>query len=69
MGKNQSVMTSKIAELLEKDPGQTIKELAEKLDMNRSFLAGYLRALEEQNYVRSKRVGPARLYFNKGDNL
>ena len=69
MGKNQSKMASRISELLERDPGQTIKELAEKLDMNRSYLAGYLKALEEQNCVRSKRVGPARLYFNKVDNL
>jgi predicted transcriptional regulator len=64
MVKNYNKLTPKIIELLEKDPGQTIKELAKKLDVNRSFLAGYLKALEDQKRIRSKEVGPARLYFN-----
>lgn len=52
-------------ELLEKDPGQTIKQLTEQLEVNRTFLAGYLQALENQGYVRSKKIGPAKVYFKK----
>ena len=59
-------LTSKIIKLLEDDPGQAVKDLARKLNVNRTFLAGYLRALEDQGYVRSKRVGPARIYFKTG---
>ncbi len=57
-------LTLKLIELLEKDPGQTIKQLAEELNVNRTFLAGYLKALESQGYVRSKKIGPAKVYFN-----
>ena len=59
-----SKLTEKIIRLLEKDPGQSVKELARKLGVNRVFLSGYLQALENQGYVRSKRIGPARAYFN-----
>lgn len=64
MPKDYGNLAPKVIGLLEKDPGQTIKELAKKLKVNRSFLAGYLKALEDQGYVRSKDVGPARVYFN-----
>jgi predicted transcriptional regulator len=57
----------RIIKLLENDPGQTIKDLAKKLGVNRTFLAGYLEALENQDYIKSKRIGPAKVYFsNKG---
>jgi predicted transcriptional regulator len=60
---------SRIVEMLENNPGQTIKELAAKLNVNRSFLAGYLKALEDKEYIRSREVGPARIYFNnKGEH-
>ena len=60
------ILSQKIIELLEKSPGQTVKELANQLEVNRTFLSGYLRALEEQGYVKSKEIGPARVYF-KGE--
>ena len=58
----------KIIKLLEEDLGQAVKDLARKLNVNRTFLdgAGYLRTLEDQGYVRSKRVGPVRIYFKTG---
>jgi predicted transcriptional regulator len=56
-------LTTKIIRLLEEDPGQAVKDLAKKLGVNRIFLAGYLEALENQGYVRSKRIGPAKVYF------
>ena len=55
----------KISRLLDDNPGQTIKDLAKQLKVNRSFLAGYLKALEDQGLVRSKRIGPAKVYFNE----
>jgi len=51
--------------LLENDPGQAVKDLAKKLGVNRTFLAGYLKALENQGYVKSKRIGPAKVYFKR----
>jgi predicted transcriptional regulator len=65
MGKK--ILSKKILKLLEISPGQTVKELANRLEVNRTFLSGYLRALEEQGFVKSKEVGPARVYF-KGDS-
>ena len=55
----------KILKLLDENPGQSVKELARQLKVNRSFVAGYLQALEDQGYVRSKRIGPAKVYFIK----
>ena len=65
MPKDYGNLTPKVIGLLEKNPGQTIKELAKQLKVNRSFLAGYLKALEEQGYVKSKRIGPAKVYFKE----
>jgi len=56
-------LTLKIIKLLENDPGQAVKNLAKKLGVNRTFLAGYLKDLENQGYVKSKRIGPAKVYF------
>jgi predicted transcriptional regulator len=58
-------LTQRIMELLKNDPGRTVKELAEKLEVNRTFLAGYLKALENQKVVKSKRIGPAKVYFKE----
>jgi len=63
MLKEYADLTDKILKLLEKDPGQPVQELAKELKINRTFLAGYLKALENQGYVRSKRIGPAKVYF------
>mgnify|MGYP001104370703 CR=1 FL=1 len=54
---------SRIVELLQEDPGQSVKTLAGQLKVNRTFLAGYLEAMENLGYVKSKKVGPARVYF------
>jgi len=56
-------LTAKIIKLLENDPGQAVKDLAKKLGVNKTFLAGYLKALEKQGYVKSKRIRPAKVYF------
>ena len=66
MAKEYEGLTAKITKLLENDPGQPVKDLAKKLGVNRTFLAGYLKALENQGYVKSKRIGPAKVYFNSG---
>ncbi|MEM2058371.1 MAG: winged helix-turn-helix domain-containing protein [Nitrososphaerota archaeon] len=55
----------KIMQELEKNPGQSVMELAKRLKINRTFLAGYLEALENRGYVRSKKIGPARVYFKE----
>ena len=61
-----SNLTERIIRLLEKDPGQQIQQLARELKMNRTFLAGYLSALENEGKVKSKKIRPAKVYF-KGD--
>jgi predicted transcriptional regulator len=58
-------LTSKIVKLLEEDPGQSVKELAEQLEVNRTFLSGYLKALADQGFIKSKKIGPAKVYFNE----
>ena len=61
----QGGLTLKIIKLLENDLGQAVKDLARKLGVNRTSLAGYLKALENQSYVRSKRIGPAKVFFRR----
>ena len=63
MAKEYKGLTAKIIKLLEEDPGQPVKDLARELGVNRTFMTGYLKALENQGYVRSKKTGPARVYF------
>ena len=67
MPKSRS-LADKIVRLLEEDPGQSVKEMANQLEVNRTFLSGYLRALEDQGYVKSKKIGPAKVYFNESKN-
>lgn len=64
MAKKHEELAGKITKLLEKDPGQTVKDLAEQLKVNRTFLAGYLKALESQGRIKLKEIGPAKVYFN-----
>jgi len=52
-------------ELLRKNPGQPVKELASQLKVNRTFLSGYLEALENQGQLKSKKIGPAKVYFKE----
>lgn len=66
MSRERQDLTVQIIKLLKKDLGQPVKELAKKLNINRTFLAGYLKALENQGYIKSKNIGPAKVYFNKG---
>jgi len=65
MPKNDS-LADKIIQLLEKEPGQSVKEMANHLGVNRTFLAGYLKALEDKGYIKLRKIGPAKVYFNKG---
>lgn len=62
---SRATTTQKLKATLAKEPGQTIKDLADRLDVNRQFMAGYLAALEERGEVVSKKVGPARIYFTR----
>jgi len=63
MLKSYENLMERILELLKRNPGQSIKEIAKQLKVNRSFAAGYLQALEDQGYIKSKKIGPARVYF------
>jgi len=63
MAKEYKGLMAKIIKLLEDDPGQPVKDLARKLGLNRTYLAGYLKALEDQGYIKLKRIGPAKVYF------
>jgi DNA-binding transcriptional ArsR family regulator len=62
---NKQLNCHKINALLGEIPGQSVKELAIKLKVSRSSLSGYLQALEDLGYVNSRKVGPARVYYNK----
>lgn len=65
MSKEHADLTNRILKLLEGNPVQPIQELAKELKTNITFLAGYLKALENEGRVKSKRIGPAKVYFNK----
>jgi predicted transcriptional regulator len=65
MLKEYANLTDMILKLLEKDPGLPDQELAKELKINRTFLAGYLKVLETQGYIKSKRIGPAKVYFKR----
>lgn len=56
-------LLKRIQSILEEIPGQSVKELSEKLGVNRNLLTGYLQALEELGYVTSRKIGPARVYY------
>ena len=56
MKRNQK-LTARILYLLERDPGKAVKELAQELKVNRTFLSGYLEAMEDQGYLKSKKIG------------
>ncbi len=57
-------ISQKIKEILSKNPGLSIKEIANMLDVNRQFMAGYLASMEENGEVYSRKIGPAKIYFN-----
>ena len=68
-GTNKPDFASQVKGILDKEPGLSIKELAERLKTNRQYMAGALKVLEEQEEVSYRQVGPARIYYvqsNKG---
>jgi predicted ArsR family transcriptional regulator len=61
-------LTERIIGLLEKDPGQQIQQLARKLEVNRTFLAGHLLALENQGCVKSKKMRYTKVCSDEKEN-
>lgn len=59
-----NALSKKVKTLLLKTPGLSVKELAKAFQVNRQFMAGFLTALEERGEIYSRKVGPARIYFN-----
>lgn len=57
-------LSGKVKNILSKTPGLTIKEVAKASKVSRQFMAGFLKALEEKGDVYSRKVGPAKIYFN-----
>jgi predicted transcriptional regulator len=57
-------LSKKVKKILSKNPGLSIKEIAKAVDVNRQFMAGFLTAMEENGDVCSRKVGPAKIYFN-----
>ena len=55
--------THRVEEILSKEPGLSVKELAERLNTNRQFMAGVLKVFEERGEVSYRQVGPARIYY------
>jgi len=53
-------------EILNREPGLSVKELAERLKTNRQYMAGILKVLEERGEVTYRQVGPARIYYTGG---
>jgi len=62
-GTGKTNFAHKINGILFKEPGLSVKELAEKLGTNRQFMAGVLKVLEERGEVSYRQVGPARIYY------
>jgi len=52
-----------VQEILSKEPGLSVKELSDRLETNRQFMAGVLKVLEEHGEVSYRQVGPARIYY------
>lgn len=57
-------LSEKIKRLISQNPGMSIKEIAKATNVNRQFMAGFLFKMEEKGEVASRKVGPARIYFN-----
>ncbi|MBI2304465.1 MAG: MarR family transcriptional regulator [Chloroflexi bacterium] len=63
-GSSKSPITHRVKATLATEPGLSVKDLAERLKVNRQFMAGFLAALEEMGLVMHRQVGPARTYFS-----
>ncbi|APH12405.1 hypothetical protein ASJ33_04200 [Dehalococcoides mccartyi] len=59
---------TKVKGILAKEPGLSVKELAERLKANRQYMAGVLKVLEEFGEVTHRQVGPARIYYAVDDS-
>jgi DNA-binding MarR family transcriptional regulator len=59
---------SQVKGILNKEPGLSVKELAERLKTNRQYMAGILSVLEERDEVTYRQVGPARIYYVRPEN-
>jgi predicted transcriptional regulator len=57
-------LSEKVRKLLSETPGLSVKEIAKASQVNRQFMAGFLLAMEERGDIYSRKVGPARIYFN-----
>jgi len=62
-------LAEKIIDLLNDDPGQAVKNMVKKFEIDRILLSGYLKALEDQGYIKSKKIVPAKVYFNESRNV
>jgi len=60
---NKPDFASQVKGILDREPGLSIKELAERLKTNRQYMAGILKVLEERREVSCRQVGPARIYY------
>ena len=60
-----SNLAKRVGKALVKEPGLSVKDLSERLKVNRQFMAGVLAVLEEHGDVSCRQVGPARIYFSK----
>ena len=62
-GEDKQGLAGQIKEILEKEPGLSVKELSERIQTNRQYMAGVLKVLEERQEVYFRQVGPARIYY------
>lgn len=63
-GSSRPISTQDLKAALAKEPGLTVKDLADRLKVNRRFIAGFLAALEKRGEISCRKVGSARIYFN-----
>ena len=54
---SKPVTSEELKAALAKEPGLTVKDLANRLDVDRQFMAGFLAALEERGGFREGRSG------------
>ena len=64
---NTEINKSRLLGIINKDSRMTITELSGMLKVNKMYLSGYLKALEDTNLVKSKKIGPSLVYcINRG---
>jgi predicted transcriptional regulator len=60
-----SGLTQKILNSLKGNRFKSVEEMSNELQIHRTWLAGYLAALETQGIIESKKIGRMRVYFQK----